>query len=135
MAQTINSTGTKMTHDEMERSINFILDSQATLTAKADQLTENQTRLTADVAEMKIQAEQDRALVREMFREMAQRAEADRQMAREMFQDLTQNAEADRRMVREMIRDLKDVIYRVDDKAAEALKLARKNNPHAEEPI
>ncbi|HMZ78114.1 MAG TPA: hypothetical protein PLL06_00340 [Acidobacteriota bacterium] len=122
-----------MTHDEMERSINFLLDSQATLTAKVGQLTENQAKLTADVAEMKVQAELDRALVREMFREMAQRAEADRRMAREMFQDLTQNAEADRRMVREMIRDLKDVIYRVDDKADEALKLARKNNPPDEE--
>lgn len=52
-----------MTHDEMERSINFVLDSQATLTAKLDKLTD-------DVVEMKVQAELDRATMRNAVSEM-----------------------------------------------------------------
>ncbi len=66
-----------MTHEEMERSINFLLDSQASLTANIEKLSEGQTRLTtsvesltADVVEMKVQAELDRAMMRDAVSEM-----------------------------------------------------------------
>lgn len=66
-----------MTHEEMERSINFLLDSQANLTANIEKLSEGQTRLTtsvesltADVVEMKIQAELDRAEMRDAINAM-----------------------------------------------------------------
>lgn len=66
-----------MTHEEMERSINFLLDSQASLTANIEKLSEGQTRLTtsvesltADVVEMKVQAELDRTMMRDAVSEM-----------------------------------------------------------------
>lgn len=52
-----------MTHDEMERSMVFVLDSQATLTAKLEKLTD-------DVAEMKVQAGLDRAEMRDAINAM-----------------------------------------------------------------
>lgn len=66
-----------MTHDEMERSMVFVLDSQATLTAKLEKLTEDQAKLTtnveqltADIAEMKVQAGLDRAEMRDAINAM-----------------------------------------------------------------
>ncbi|MBI4749852.1 MAG: hypothetical protein HY774_15300 [Acidobacteria bacterium] len=106
-----------MTNDQIERSINFLLDSQATLTAKVDQLTENQSKLTADVANLTVDVA-----------EMKVQAELDRQLMKEMFKHFSDNAEADRRMVREMVQDLKGLFYQVDVKADKALRLAHKND-------
>ena len=85
-----------MTHEEMERSIVFVLDSQATLTAKLEKLTEDQTRLTtsvesltADVVEMKVQAELDRAMMREAVDEMRQGIAAMLLIAERMEQNVT----------------------------------------------
>lgn len=113
-----------MTNEQIERSINFLLDSQATLTAKVDQLAENQARLTADVAKLTT----DIATLTVDVAEMKVQAELDRQLMKEMFKHFSDNAEADRRMVREMVQDVKDLFYQVDAKADKALKLAQKND-------
>lgn len=80
-----------MTNDEMERSINFVLDSQATLTAKLEKLTKDQARLTtnverltADIVEMKVQAELDRAMIRDAVSEMRQGITTMRRIAERM---------------------------------------------------
>ena len=99
-----------MTFEEMERTMEFILTQQAKFSVDIDLLKESQAALTADVAEMKVQAE------------------LDRQLMKAMFQHLSDNAEADRRMVREMVQDLKDLFYQVDAKADKSLKLAQKND-------
>ncbi|MBI4749851.1 MAG: hypothetical protein HY774_15295 [Acidobacteria bacterium] len=99
-----------MTFEEMERTMEFIVNQQAKFSVDIDLLKESQAALTADVAEMKVQAE------------------LDRQLMKAMFQHFSDNAEADRRMVREMVQDLKDLFYQVDAKADKALKLAQKND-------
>ena len=106
-----------MTFEEMERTMEFILNQQAKFSVDIDLLKEAQAALTADVSEMKIQAELDRQAMRE-----------DRELMKAMFQHLSDNAEADRRMVREMVQDLKDLFYQVDAKADKTLKLAQKND-------
>ncbi|HMW01313.1 MAG TPA: hypothetical protein PKE58_14345, partial [Acidobacteriota bacterium] len=88
----------------------FILNQQAKFSVDIDLLKESQAILTANMAEMKVQAEQDRELMKAMFRH------------------LSDNAEADRRMVREIVQDVKSLFYQVDAKADKALKLAQKNN-------
>ena len=99
-----------MTFEEMERTMEFILNQQAKFSVDIDLLKESQAILTANMAEMKVQAEQDRELMKAMF------------------QHLSDNAEADRRMVREIVQDVKSLFYQVDAKADKALKLAQKNN-------
>ncbi|HNC44179.1 MAG TPA: hypothetical protein PKZ53_22915 [Acidobacteriota bacterium] len=99
-----------MTFEEMERTMEFIVNQQAKFSVDIDLLKEAQAILTANMAEMKVQAEQDRELMKAMFRH------------------LSDNAEADRRMVREMVQDLKGLFYQVDAKADKALRLAQKND-------
>lgn len=113
-----------MTHEEMERTMQFILDQQARFSVDIDLLKEsqekliqNQTRMSADIENLKISV----AGLLELSRQSMETAEADRQMVREM-------ADADRRMVREMVQDLKDTIYRVESKADKALTLVRQNS-------
>ncbi|MBI4752128.1 MAG: hypothetical protein HY774_26880 [Acidobacteria bacterium] len=103
-----------MTHEEMERTMQFILDQQAKFSVDVDLLKENQVRMSGDIENLKISV----AGLLELSRQSMETAEADRQMVREA-------AEADRRMVREVVQDLKDTIYRVESKADKALTLAR----------
>ncbi|HNB73610.1 MAG TPA: hypothetical protein PLB18_05200 [Acidobacteriota bacterium] len=102
-----------MTHEEMERTMEFILAQQARFSVDIDLLKES-------IVEMKIQAELDR-----------QSAKEDRELMKAMFKHLSENADADRRVMREMIQDLKDTIYRVESKADDALWLARKKEDNA----
>ena len=102
-----------MTHDEMERTMQFILDQQAKFSVDIDLLkesqerfSENQVRMSGDIENLKISV----AGLLELSRQSME------------------TAEADRRMVREMVQDLKDTIYRVESKADKALTLARQNS-------
>lgn len=108
-----------MTNDQIERSINFLLDSQATLTANVEKLTENQSKLTADVEKLTADVEK--------LTENQSKLTTDVTEMKTMVLLLMQNADADRRLTRELIQDLKDLIYTVDSKADKALKLARKS--------
>ncbi len=96
-----------MTNEEMERSIIFLLDSQASLTASVEKLTE-------DIAQMKIQADADRAEMRNGFNVLGA-----------AILQAMDNADADRRLMREMFQDIKDFVYQVDAKATEAVKGVR----------
>ncbi|HMZ80071.1 MAG TPA: hypothetical protein PLL06_10250 [Acidobacteriota bacterium] len=85
-----------MTHEEMERTMEFILNQQARFSVDIDLLKESQARMSADIA----------SLI-----ELSRRG--------------METADADRRLMREMVQDLKDVIYRVESKADEALRKTR----------
>ncbi|HNC44696.1 MAG TPA: hypothetical protein PLU80_11055 [Acidobacteriota bacterium] len=95
-----------MTHEEMERTMEFILNQQAKFSVDIDLLKESQERLTENQARMS----------------------ADIASLIELSRRSMETADADRRMVREMVQDLKDMIYRVESKADEAVKLARKGD-------
>lgn len=88
-----------MTHEEMERTMEFILTQQAKFSVDIELLKESQARMSADMASLM---------------ELSRRS--------------METADADRRMVREMVQDLKDMIYRVESKADDALKFARKGD-------
>lgn len=106
-----------MTHEEMEHTMQFILNQQAKFSVDVDLLKENQVRMSADIENLKISV----AGLLELSRQSMETADTDRRVARE-------TAEADRRMVREMVQDLKDTIYRVESKADKALILARQDS-------
>lgn len=102
-----------MTHEEMERTMQFILNQQAKFSVDIDLLKEsqerfsdNQTRMSADIENLKISV----AGLLELSRHSME------------------TADADRRMVREMVQDLKDTIYRVESKADKALILATRDS-------
>lgn len=61
-----------MTHEEMERTMEFILAQQAKFSVDIDLLKESQAALTNSVTEMKIQADLDRATMQEAIHEMRQ---------------------------------------------------------------
>lgn len=118
-----------MTHEDMERTMQFILSQQAKFSVDIDllkeaqeKLTQNQTRMSVDIENLKISV----AGLLELSRQSMETAEADRRMVRE-------TAEADRRMVREMVQDLKDTIYRIESKADKALNLAREDSGENDE--
>ncbi|HNC44178.1 MAG TPA: hypothetical protein PLU80_08430 [Acidobacteriota bacterium] len=106
-----------MTFEEMERTMEFILNQQAKFSVDIDLLKESQATLTADVAKLTVD-----------MAEMKVQAELDRQLMKAMFKHFSDSAEADRRMVREMVQDLKGLFYQVDAKADKALRLAQKND-------
>ena len=101
------------THEEIERTMQFILNQQAKFSVDIDLLKEsqerfsdNQTRMSADIENLKISV----AGLLELSRHSME------------------TADADRRMVREMVQDLKDTIYRVESKADKALILATRDS-------
>ncbi len=107
-----------MTPEEMEHTMEFILNQQAKFSVDIDLLKES-------IVEMKNQAEldrqsakEDRELMKAMFKHLSDNAEADRRLARE-------TADSDRQIVREAIQDLKEIVYRVESKADESLRVAR----------
>lgn len=61
-----------MTHEEMERTMEFILAQQAKFSVDIDLLKESQAALTHSVTEMKAQADLDRATMQEAIHEMRQ---------------------------------------------------------------
>lgn len=61
-----------MTHEEMERTMEFILAQQAKFSVDIDLLKESQAALTNSVTEMKVQADLDRAIMQEAIHEMRQ---------------------------------------------------------------
>ena len=105
-----------MTNEEMERSIIFLLDSQASLTASVEKLTE-------DIAQMKIQADADRAEMRNGFNALGA-----------AILQAMDNADADRRLMREMFQDIKGFVYQVDAKATDAVKGVRELKKEKSEP-
>lgn len=59
-----------MTHEEMERTMEFILAQQAKFSVDIDLLKESQAALTHSVTEMKAQADLDRAIMQGAISEM-----------------------------------------------------------------
>jgi signal transduction histidine kinase len=59
-----------MTHEEMERTMEFILAQQAKFSVDIDLLKESQAALTNSVTEMKAQADLDRAIMQGAISEM-----------------------------------------------------------------
>ena len=109
-----------MTHEEIERTMQFILNQQARFSVDIDLLKEAQTRTTNDISAMiELQAKTS-SDIQDMKIAIAGLLELSRQSM--------ETADADRRLVREMVQDLKDTIYRVESKADKALILARKHD-------
>ncbi len=101
-----------MTFEEMERTMEFILNQQAKFSTDIDllkesqeKLIENQTRMSGDIENLRISVTGLLELSRQSM----------------------ETADSDRRIMREMVQDLKETIYRVESKADESLKLARDN--------
>ena len=102
-----------MTFEEMERTMEFILNQQAKFSTDIDLLKESQVRMSADIENLKISV----AGLLELSRQSMETADSDRQI------------------MREMVQDLKDVVYRSESKSDTALGLVRelaKNKPNPE---
>lgn len=102
-----------MTHEEMERTMEFILNQQAKFSVDIELLKESQARISADIGRLT---------------ENQASMSADIASLIELSRRSMETADADRRLVREMVQDLKDMVYRVESKADDALRLARKGD-------
>ncbi|MBI4747750.1 MAG: hypothetical protein HY774_04645 [Acidobacteria bacterium] len=116
-----------MTHEEMERTMGFILTQQAKFSVDIDllkesqeRLTENQARMSADIGRLTENQASMAANQASMSADIASLIELSRRSM--------ETADADRRLVREMVQDLKEMVYRVESKADDALRLARRSD-------
>ena len=82
-----------MTGDEMQRAIEFILESEARLNARMEELTQAQKQFAEEAAS-------DRQDLRDAVARIEQTADADRREFREGIERIERAAEADRAEIR-----------------------------------